>query len=116
VTVARKIRRTDAARPAPFTPDQVAALIAGEADQDTIARVLNTHRQPRLPGPAAKGKHRAASKLAPIAMTAAELRALAIGITPPTIAAQLEAGASKRRPRAVKRRKTAVRPTRRPPV
>lgn len=114
--MARTIRSTDLARPAAFTPDQVAALVAGEADQKVIAKVLNAHHQPRLAGPAATRKRRATAKPGPVTVTAAELRELATGATPDHIVAQLDASASKRRPSAGKKYKTAVRPTRRPPV
>jgi hypothetical protein len=112
--VTRKIRNTDVARPAPFTPDQVAALVAGEANLKVITKVLNAHRQPRLPGPAATRKRRATTKPGPVPVTAVELRAFATGATPEKIAAQLDASASKRRHSVGKKHEATVRPTRRP--
>jgi hypothetical protein len=114
--LAKKKRKTDAARPAPFTAEQVAALVSGGANQTAIAKVLAAHRQPRLPQPAAKRKGSARTVPAPVALTAGELRELATGTTPEKIATLLDTTASRRRRTSAGRRKAAIRPKRRPPL
>jgi hypothetical protein len=112
--VARRRSTPVAARPAPFTPDQVAAIVAGEADEREIARVLGAHKQPRLPAPAAPRRGTRATP-APIAVTAADLRELATGAVPDHLVEALDA-ASKRRRSAARPAKHTLRPKKRPPL
>jgi hypothetical protein len=116
--VADGTRRKDVAQPAPFTPEQVAALIAGKANQTRIAKVLAAHRQPRIPAPKMKGQKYASKGPAPIPLTAAQLRELAAnsGTTPDAIATLLESTIPKRRGSSGKARKSAARPNQRPPL
>jgi hypothetical protein len=114
--LAKKKRDTDAARPAPFTPEQVAALVSGAANQTAIAKVLAAHRQPRLPERVAKRKGPARTAPAPVALTAGELRELATGTTPEKIATILDTTASRRRRTTAGTRKATIRPKRRPPL
>jgi hypothetical protein len=111
--VAQQTRRTQTARPAPFTPEQIAALIGGNANQSEIAKVLAAHRQPRLPAPREAA---GAKEPAPISLTAVELRELAIGRTPERAAELLEASVSQRRRSRGRARKSAARPKQRPPL
>ena len=62
-------------KPAPFTKEQVAALTAGKADPDEVAKVLTSHRQPRL----ALKKGSRKENRAPIPLTQEQLRELASG-------------------------------------
>lgn len=77
-----------AARPAPFTSEQVAALTAGKANAADVAKVLEAHRQPRLARTrqaAGKGKR------SPVPLTEDQLRRLATGgEPPPDVAAALQ--------------------------
>jgi hypothetical protein len=110
--VARRKQVIETARPAPFTPEQVAALAAGQADSAEIGKLLAAHRQPRLPAPA-RGKQSRA-RPSPIPLSAAEVRELATGRTPASVQRQLETSVPARRTRATGRRTTGVKPTRRP--
>ena len=108
--MARKNRLGEAARPAPFTPEQVASLVAGQANMAEVGRLLSAHRQPRLPSAAASTKARVAA--APIPLSAADLRELATGRVPESVQARLERRPPARRTRTTGR--TGPRPTRRP--
>jgi len=114
--LARNIRRKDVARPAPFTPEQVAALVAGEANQTVIGKVLAAHRQPRIPVRAVRRKGYPTEGAAPIPIAATDLRELTTGKTPEKVAKLLETTASQRSRRPGKARTSAVRPKRRPPL
>jgi hypothetical protein len=111
--VAKKTARDESARPAPFSPDQVAQLTAGGADQKMVGKVLAAHRQPRLP--TAERTRASASTPSPITVSAAELRELATGALPEDVSARLEASTSTRRRSTGKARKGAIKPSRRPP-
>jgi hypothetical protein len=116
VDVAQDARRKNLARPAPFSPEQVAALIAGKASEATIARVLAAQRQTRIPE--SKGRKSASSAPAPVALTAAQLRELGANRsrTPDAVAELLESTVPKTRRSSVKMRKSGARPSRRPPT
>jgi hypothetical protein len=111
--VAKRRSAPAAARPAPFTPDQVAAIVAGQGDEQEMARVLNAHKQPRLPTPAeARARRR---KPEPVPVTAADLRELATGSVPGHLTDLLEA-ATKGRRSAGRPAKQRLRPKTRPPL
>jgi hypothetical protein len=101
----KKAKGSTFGRPAPFTPEQIAALNAGKANIAEVSKVLKAHRQPRLsPGPQKEEKR------APIPLTSAQLRELASGRgTPASVITALE----KSSPPQGKRRRIA-RPPRRP--
>jgi hypothetical protein len=108
--VAKRRSTPVAARPAPFTPDQVAAIVAGQGDEKAMARVLNAHEQPRLPTARSRGTR---AKPEPVPLTAADLRELATGSLPDRVTELLET-ASKRRRSARAPSKRGVRPKKRP--
>jgi hypothetical protein len=110
--VARKNRLPETARPAPFTPEQVGSLVAGQANNAEIGKLLTAHRQPRLASPAEGSPGKAGP--APIPLSAAEVRELATGSTPESIQSRLESAARTRRARATRRPTTGTKPTRRP--
>jgi hypothetical protein len=110
--VARRNRLPERARPAPFTPEQVASLVAGQANNVEIGKLLTAHRQPRLASPAQRKQ--AKDGPAPIPLSASEVRELAAGRTPESVQTRLESGARTRRARATRRRTTGAKPTRRP--
>jgi hypothetical protein len=111
--LARKKVPTEVARPAPFTPEQVAALITGEADHAAVGKVLAAHRQPRIPVPARRSTSKATAA-APIPISPAELRELTTGQTPDRVAGLLDTTASARRHSSGGKRKVAARPKHRP--
>lgn len=110
--MARRNRLPETARPAPFTPEQVGSLVAGQANNAEIGKLLTAHRQPRLASPA-EGKQAKAGP-APIPISAAEVRELATGRTPESVQSRLESSARTRPARATRRRTTGAKPTRRP--
>lgn len=110
--MARKQQPEAPARPAPFTPEQVASLVAGQANTAEVARRLAAHRQPRLPSPAATARTKGGA--VPIPLSAADLRDLAAGRVPESVQASLERRAATSRTRATPRRAAGPRPTRRP--
>ena len=109
--MARKNRLPETARPAPFTPQQVASLVAGQANDAEIGKLLTAHRQPRL---ASLGERKQAKTPAPIPLSAAEVRELATGRTPESVESRLESSGRTRRARATRRRTIGAKPTRRP--
>jgi hypothetical protein len=84
----RTTKRAAAARPAPFTSEQVAALTAGKGNAADVAKMLEAHRQPRLARTrqaAGKGKR------SPVPLTEYQIQRLATGgETPTDVAAALE--------------------------
>ena len=110
--MARKNRLAETARPAPFTPEQVASLVAGQANMVEVGKLLTAHRQPRLQAPASSKQARVGA--APIPISAADLRELAIGGVPDSVRSRLDDQAAKRRARATPTRAAGARPTRRP--
>lgn len=110
--MARKNRLPETARPAPFTPEQVASLVVGQANDAEIGKLLTAHRQPRLAS-SGEGKQAKAGP-APIPLSAAEVRELATGRTPESVGSRLESSGRTRRVRATRRRTIGAKPTRRP--
>ena len=108
--MAKRRSTPGAARPAPFTPDQVAAIVAGQGDEKEMARVLNAHKQPRLPAARARGTR---LKPEPVPVTAADLRELATGSLPDRVTDLLEAASTRRRS-ARAPAKHRIRPKKRP--
>jgi len=108
--MARKIPPS-AARPAPFTPEQVAALVAGEANTAEVGKLLAAHRQPRLPSPATTRRPKTGTS--PIPLSAADLRELATGRVPEAVQARLASRPPTTRARTASRRTSGARPMRR---
>jgi hypothetical protein len=110
--MARKNSPTAAARPAPFTPEQVASLVAGQANTAEVGKLLAAHRQPRLPSPVVT--RRTKTSAAPIPLSAADLRELATGRVPESVETRLERFVPTQRARTKPRRPGGARPSRRP--
>jgi hypothetical protein len=86
VTEQKRTRGT----PAPFTHDQVEALVRGQADEIEIARLLESHRNPRV-----SSRRRRAEKAAPVPVSEKGLAELSSGRTPPGLVRQLDAAAKR---------------------
>ena len=97
--------------PAPFTSEQVEALVRGQADEKEIARVLESHSQPRV-----SSRKRRPEKAAPVPISEKALEELRSGATPPGIARRLEAAAKRDRQVVTEVEDTADRPSERPPL
>lgn len=76
--------------PAPFTHDQVEALVRGQADEIEIARLLDSHRNPGV-----SPRRRRAEKAAPVPVSEKALAELSGGRTPPGLVRRLDAAAKR---------------------
>ena len=96
--------------PAPFTHAQVDALVRGKLSARDVAAVLAAHA-----GPTPRGKRQRATKLAPVAFEATELRRLREeGVTPRDVARRLDEAGKKDENRVAEIDETAERPTKEP--
>jgi hypothetical protein len=96
--------------PAPFTSEQVEALVRGKADESEIAHVLESHTQPRV-----SSRKRHLDKAAPVPISEKALRELTSGGTPPGVARRLDAAAKRDKQVSAEDDATADRPSERPP-
>lgn len=96
--------------PAPFTHAQVDALVRGKLSARDVAAVLAAHA-----GPTPRGKRSRATKHAPVALEATELRRLREeGVTPREVARRLDEAGKKDENKTVEIDETADRPTKEP--
>jgi hypothetical protein len=96
--------------PAPFTHDQVEAVVRGQADEIEIARLLESHRNPRV-----SLRRRRTEKAAPVAVSEKALAELSGGRTPPGLVRQLDAAAKRDKQPPPETETIHERPSQQPP-
>lgn len=103
-------RKPALGRPAPFTQEQVDALVRGKLDPDETARILEAHPTPRI-----KDVTQKTEKIAPVDVSLEDLRAIQEGQVSRSVLHRLEESAKLDNDQISKIDDKADRPKQEPP-